>query len=160
MVPTGFTEDKWVQRGGDSSVRSDGGASRGDLHLRAAGRSKWLADAKPGVPFVPTVPDAASSVSATPQGGGNDVLTIYTPGMVPDIWKPGQAKQIKAGSDLVFQMHYTANGKAGQGSDRIGLVFAKEPPTERIITTAARSTTALRFRPATAISRPKRPCRW
>ena len=32
------------------------------------------------------------------QGQGNDVLTIYTPGMVPDIWKPGQAKQIKAGS--------------------------------------------------------------
>ena len=29
---------------------------------------------------------------------GNDVLCIYTPGMVPDMWKPGQAKQIKAGS--------------------------------------------------------------
>ena len=27
---------------------------------------------------------------------------------------PGQAKLIKAGSDLVFQMHYTANGKTAQ----------------------------------------------
>jgi hypothetical protein len=73
------------------------------------------------------------------QGQGSDVLCIYTPGMVPDIWKPGQAKQIKAGTDLIFQMHYTASGKPGSDRTKVGLVFAKEPPTERIITVGALS---------------------
>jgi len=30
----------------------------------------------------------------------------------------GQAKLVKAGSDIVFQMHYTANGKAGIGPEQ------------------------------------------
>ncbi len=33
----------------------------------------------------------------------------------PSIMKPGQAKLVKAGSDIVLQMHYTANGKASHG---------------------------------------------
>jgi hypothetical protein len=40
----------------------------------------------------------------------------------------------KAGSDLIFQMHYTANGKPAKDRTRIGIVFAKEPPSERIYT--------------------------
>jgi hypothetical protein len=51
--------------------------------------------------------------------------------------KPGQAKLVKAGSDLVLQMHYTANGKATTDISRIGIVFATEKPTERILTLAA-----------------------
>jgi hypothetical protein len=34
-------------------------------------------------------------------------------------------------------MHYTANGKAGVDKSRIGLVFSKEHPTQRILTLAA-----------------------
>ncbi len=73
-------------------------------------------------------------------GGNSEVLTIYTPGMVPDVWKPGVAKKIAAGSDLIFQMHYTANGKEAVDQTKIGLVFAKEPPTQRVITLAAVNT--------------------
>jgi hypothetical protein len=51
--------------------------------------------------------------------------------------KPGQAKLVKAGSDIVLQMHYTANGKAGSDVSRIGIVFATVKPTERILTLAA-----------------------
>jgi hypothetical protein len=105
------------------------------IFIREPG-NKWLADAKPGVPYVPVVSNGQQRFLNT-QGQGNDVLTIYTPGMVPDIWKPGQAKQIKAGSDLIFQMHYTASGKAGKDQTRIGLAFATEEPKERIITLGA-----------------------
>src|SRR5262249_51760863 len=98
----------------------------------------WLKGVPPGVPFVPTVANAGQRFGNT-QGGGNDVLTIYTPGMVPDVFEPGQAKQIKAGSDLIFQMHYTASGKAGEDQTKIGLVFAKQPPKQRIITVGALS---------------------
>jgi hypothetical protein len=138
VVPTGFTEDKWISQ---VEIRP---SNRTVVHhavmfLREPG-NPWLRDAKPGVPFIPNAKSAGQRFGNT-NGGGNDVLAIYTPGMVPDQWKPGQAKQIKAGSDIVFQMHYTANGKAGDDHTRIGLVFAKEPPTERIVTTACLNNT-------------------
>jgi hypothetical protein len=65
---------------------------------------------------------------------GSEILAIYTPGMVPDVFKPGTAKLIPAGSDLVFQMHYTATGKPGSDRTKLGLVFAKEPPKQRAFT--------------------------
>ena len=134
VVPTGFTEDKWIS---EVEIRP---SNRTVVHhavmfIREPG-NKWLAEAKPGVPIIPAVANAGQRFLNT-QGQGNDVLSIYTPGMVPDIWQSGQAKQIKAGSDIVLQMHYTANGQAGQDQTRIGLVFAKEPPKERIITIGA-----------------------
>jgi len=105
------------------------------IFIREPG-NKWLADAQPGVPFTPKVSGPGQRFGNT-QGQGSDILCIYTPGMVPDVWKPGQAKQIKAGSDLIFQMHYTASGKPGSDRTKIGLVFSKEPPTERVITMGA-----------------------
>jgi len=44
------------------------------------------------------------------------------------------AKFIPAGSDLVFQMHYTTSGKADVDQTSIGLVFAKQLPEQRVIT--------------------------
>ncbi len=61
---------------------------------------------------------------------GGQYLGGYAPGAVPQRWKPGQARLIRAGSDLIFQMHYTANGKPAVDRTRIGLVFAKRPPDE------------------------------
>ncbi|HJZ97464.1 MAG TPA: hypothetical protein VKE70_13235, partial [Candidatus Solibacter sp.] len=43
-------------------------------------------------------------------------------------YQPGTAIRIPAGAVLVFQMHYTANGKATTDRTRIGLRLAKEPP--------------------------------
>jgi hypothetical protein len=105
------------------------------MFIREPG-NPWLKDAKPGIPFVPKVANAGQRFGNT-NGQGNDILTIYTPGMVPDIWGPGQAKQMKAGSDIIFQMHYTASGKAAKDKTRIGIVFASEAPKERIITIGA-----------------------
>lgn len=136
VVPTGFTEDKWVSQ---IEIRPSNRAvvHHAVIFIREPG-NPWMKEAKPGVPFVPTVANAGQRFGNT-QGGGNDVLAIYTPGMVPDMFQPGQAKQIKAGSDLIFQMHYTANGKAGEDHTRVGLVYAKQPPTQRIITVGALS---------------------
>ena len=64
----------------------------------------------------------------------SDILLVYAPGSTPDNWPAGMAKYIPAGSDLVFQMHYTSNGKAGLDETRIGLIFAKEEPAKRVLT--------------------------
>jgi hypothetical protein len=122
VVPTGFTEDKWVQmaeaRPSDRTI-----THHAQIFIREPG-SKWLANQKPGVPL----PLANSSSM------GSEILAIYTPGMVPDVYKPGTAKLIPAGSDLVFQMHYKGSRKPGSDRTRLDLVFAKEPPKERVFT--------------------------
>jgi hypothetical protein len=68
-------------------------------------------------------------------GGRQEYLAGYAPGMSAQIWKPGQARLLKAGSVLEFQMHYATNGKPATDRTRIGLVFAKGPVTEQIIGT-------------------------
>src|SRR5260370_9354214 len=44
------------------------------------------------------------------------------------------AKFIPAGSDLVFQMHYTANGRAASEQSSIGLIFSKHAPEQQVLT--------------------------
>ena len=129
VIPTGFTEDKWVRM---SETRpSDRAVVHHMVVFARDPKSQWLREAKPGVPFVPDQPGSLINIG----GGGNEIIAVYTPGMVPDIWKPNQARLIKAGSDLVLQVHYTSSGKDTQDQTKVGLVFAKEPPAERIIST-------------------------
>ncbi len=132
VMPTGFTEDKWIQaveaRPSDRTV-----VHHIVIFIRDP-NSKWLRAAQPGIPFTP--PGGGKEFNNT-AGGGSDILSIYTPGMVPDIWRPGLGKKVKAGSDLVFQVHYTTNGKATSDLSKIGMVFAKEPPKDRAYTFAA-----------------------
>lgn len=136
VVPTNLTEDKWVQMvEARPSARSV--VHHIVVYIREPG-SNWLrGEAAPGVPFVPpkTTPDGKQRGDIG--GAGSDILTIYTPGNLPDMFRPGQAKLLKAGSDLIFQMHYTTNGKPASDKTSIGLIFAKEPPKERVITVAA-----------------------
>jgi len=47
---------------------------------------------------------------------------------------PGMAKLVKAGSDLVFEIHYTPVGKRADDRTQVGLVFAAEPPAKRVLT--------------------------
>ena len=67
-----------------------------------------------------------------------ELLVGFAPGIPPTSLLPGQAKLVKAGSDLVLQLHYTANGKPGSDRSRIGLIFAKEPPKVRVSMTSQR----------------------
>jgi hypothetical protein len=136
VIPTGFTEDKWVQAvEARPSARSV--VHHVVVYVREPG-SKWLrGEAQAGVPFVPPRATPDGKPRSDIGGAGSDILTIYTPGNVPDTFRPNQAKLIKAGSDLVFQMHYTANGKtAAADKTSVGLIFAKQPPAERVLTVA------------------------
>ena len=61
-------------------------------------------------------------------------LEVFAPGADPVILKPGQARLIKAGSYIVFEIHYTPNGQAQSDRTSVGLIFAKQPPQERVRT--------------------------
>jgi len=137
IVPTGFTADKWVRF---AEARP---GNRALVHhiiafIREPG-SKWMKDAQPGVPFVPEKRKKDKKDEGDDDGGAfsGDAIAGYAPGMYPMRLESGQAKLIKAGSDIVFQLHYTANGKPGTDRSKVGLVFATEPPKERVFTLGA-----------------------
>ena len=160
VVPTNLTEDKWVER---AEVRP---GNRAVVHhvigfVREPG-SKWLQEAKPGIPFVPrrryqdpqrgSADSQRGSADATrgsadreadPQRGGQNegdggrasgaLLVGFAPGMQPQMLPSGHGMLIKAGSDLVLQMHYTANGKPGLDRTKIGVVYAKGLVSKRVL---------------------------
>jgi hypothetical protein len=122
LLPTGLKEDKWVRM---AEVRP---GNRAVVHhliafIREPG-SDWLPEIKLGEPYVPK--------KGGNNGGMGGWLVGYAPGFRAMQLEPGQAMLVKAGSDIIFQMHYTPNGTAGSDKTKVGLVFAKEPPKERV----------------------------
>jgi hypothetical protein len=140
VLPTGFTKDTWVEA---AEVRP---GNRTVVHhviafIRPPG-SAWLKDAKPGVPFVPQRTERGRR-NANSEGGdegsmaGIELLVGYAPGLPEQKFLPGQGRLIPAGSDIVFQLHYTASGKAQTDQTKVGLVYCKQEPKQRIVTLTA-----------------------
>jgi hypothetical protein len=57
----------------------------------------------------------------------------WSPGFAPFVSPPGTASRLQAGHDLVMQIHYHPTGKPETDRSRIGLYFAKEPPSRKIV---------------------------
>ena len=104
IIPTGFTQDTWVRaRAGRadqlsrrSTTSSRTCASRAPTTSRTCRRTSSSRRPRPRT-------DAAK---APKDDVPNDWLTGYAPGQPPDMFKPGQAKLIPAGSDIVLEIHY------------------------------------------------------
>jgi hypothetical protein len=109
FIQTDFPEDRWVER-----AETVPGAPEVVHHIVV-----FLVP--PGEDFFPGNPKAPA-------------LAGTAPGDMPLILPPGTAKYLPKGSRLVFQMHYTPNGKAQKDRSSIGLIFAKMPPTREVIT--------------------------
>jgi mono/diheme cytochrome c family protein len=107
-VPTNYKEDHWITA---AEIRSTG---RSAVHH-----------------VIVFIQDPNSQSNANT--GGN-LLAGVAPGEQPARFLPGTGKKIAAGSRLIFQMHYTPNGKATTDVTTIGLKYAKEPPKHQIQT--------------------------
>jgi len=128
IVPTHFKRDTWVRL---AEVRP--GDRVHTHHIVVSVRepnSNWLAGEPIGVPF---------TLNPHEFGGGvpGEFLAGYGPGAMPELLAPGEAKLVEAGSDLVFQLHYTTDGRPGCDRSRIGLVLSHEPPRQRVLMLAA-----------------------
>jgi hypothetical protein len=133
VVPSGFTKDTWVI---DGEVRPSNRTvvHHASVHVRPPG-SQWMHDAKPGEPYVP--PHSAPGAPPPAGNQSNEWLLGYVPGVHGEYFDKTRraAKLIPAGADLVFEMHYTANGKAaGVDQTKVGFVLAKQPPEKRLLT--------------------------
>ena len=107
-VPTKLTEDRWVQaaeaRPGDRSV----------VHHIIV----YVDDHKGG----------------KRPGQGPMHLCGYAPGDMPSVYPDGTAKKVPAGSDFVFEIHYTPIGRIRTDRSKVGLVFSKVPVTRQAYT--------------------------
>ncbi len=65
---------------------------------------------------------------------GADLLVGWAPGDPANVFEPGTAKRVKAGTIFRIQMHYTPSGTARKDRSRFGLRLAKGPVREQIIT--------------------------
>lgn len=131
IVPTHFDGDQWVQMS-EFRPGSPAHVHHAVVYIRPP-NSDWLRHAPVGVPFTAsTLSDPVEQRQA--HETTSDLLLVYAPGSSPDQWPEGMAKFIPAGSDLVFQMHYTTNGTADQDQTSVGIVFAKKPPGQRVVT--------------------------
>jgi hypothetical protein len=131
IVPTNFREDRWVQTA-EVLPALPSNVHHAVVYVRPPD-SNWLRHAPVGASFTAsTLTDPEDRHGA--HWTDSDVLLVYAPGSSPDAWPATMAKLIPAGSDLVFQMHYTANGRAARDQSSIGLIFSKQAPKQRVLT--------------------------
>jgi hypothetical protein len=138
VIPSGLTKDTWVTAG---EVRP--GAPDHVHHAIVCVRppgSTWMKDAKPWVPYI--LPKDSGGINgqidaldpqSDPVNLNYEFLAGYSPGMGPQRFDMDHsAKLIPAYSDLVFQLHYTTNGKTtGEDRTKIALTMADAPPLKR-----------------------------
>jgi len=131
IVPTNFKEDRWVRMAEVlPALRSN--VHHAVVYVRPPD-SNWLRHAPVGIPFTAsTLTDPEDRRGA--HWTDSDILLVYAPGSSPNAWPDKMAKFISAGSALVFQMHYTANGRAASDQSSIGLIFSKRAPEQRVLT--------------------------
>ena len=102
-VPTGFTEDRWIQ----------------------------AAEARPGdravVHHIGVYVDDHDPASSAAEPKVKHVVALYFPGDNSPVFPSGIARRIPAGSDLIFEVHYTPIGVAKTDVSSVGMILAKEP---------------------------------
>ena len=112
VTPTNFKEDVWIEA---AEARP---GNRAVVHHIIV----WYRDPK--------------SPRRRRDGLGDGFIVGTAPGDMPQIYPPGVARKIPAGSELVWQLHYTPDGKVEKDRSQVGFVFykGKEPPQHAAIT--------------------------
>jgi len=124
LVKMNFPEDRWVIA---ADLRP--GNPQAVHHMRANVRppdSDFMRTAEPGVAYEQGDPAMGR------QDEGIDLLGKFNPGLgAQDFSLFQSAKFVPKGSDIIFNMHYTATGKETTDRSRLALVFSKNPPKYR-----------------------------
>ncbi|HZI29822.1 MAG TPA: cytochrome c [Gemmatimonadaceae bacterium] len=141
-VPTGITEDKWVQ-----AIEIMPGSREVVHHVLVYARVPSPPGATPPTPASPRptplfvrnrehdVPDPPRSDS-TPRRQLGALIGSTAPGTNVVEFPAGAALRLRAGTVLTFQMHYTPHGHQMKDRTSIGFKFAKERPDEEIFAAA------------------------
>lgn len=124
VVDPGWTEDKWIK-----SV-----------------------EARPGNPeVVHHILIFVRTPSEIRRGGpgqiGTEWLAAYAPGIRQEPLPEGMARFVPAGSQLIFQQHYTPNGSLQTDRSYLGVVFADKEEIRKEVAVASAGNYAFRIPP-------------
>jgi hypothetical protein len=122
-IPTNFKEDHWVEA---TQILST--SSQVVHHVLILIDSSGPAPA--GV-VRPWTPPYTSLIGGGGGGLDGSFATTLAAGRGM-IYPPGRAKLLPAGATIVMQIHYTPDGTPHQSKTRLGMRFAKQPPTEPV----------------------------
>ena len=166
IVPTNFKEDKWVTAAeilpGNRKVvhhviafiqtpemieqfKKGEGRARALMQSNVFYREGTLLKVKADAPVIDdgcSAPNGGSAFKRPGAGEGGDAFGLFLAGYAPgkgiDVFPPGTAKKVPAGSMLVFQMHYSSYGGKFEGIQgdrtRLGLHFTSKPPERSLKT--------------------------
>jgi hypothetical protein len=135
-VPSGLTEDKWVQ-----AIEILPGARDVVHHVLVYAREPGVTARPPAIRLrADTARQAAAGAGGGGGGGGGGgsgrslgaLVATTAPGTNAITFPKGTALRLGAGTVFTFQMHYTPHGHAMKDRTSVGLVFAKAPPVEEI----------------------------
>jgi hypothetical protein len=143
-----LAEDKWIEkievRPGNAAVvhhalvftRAPGSGFRRDLQ-------PGQAQGRPEVKTDHAHPQTETGMFAIGNRypGEVELIADYVPNGNPFVAAPGEGRLLRAGSHMLFQMHYTSNGKATTDRTRVGIVYAKNPPKTRVVNDAVTNMT-------------------
>jgi len=110
-----------------------------EITAKLLAEDRWLARAevKPGAPAVVhhiLVHFVLPGDLPPPRGRNpNPAAVAWTPGEPAYDFPPGSALRIPAGSRVVFEMHYTPNGKEARDRSKLGLTFARTAPQRELV---------------------------
>jgi peroxiredoxin len=110
-IPTFISEDKWI-----TAIEARAGAEDVVHHILV-----FLADEN-------------GEIDRRNVGLDDGYLCAMVPGDTPSIFPKGYAKKLPAGSTVVFQVHYTTNGKNRKDKCSVGMIFTDEP-VEHVVKT-------------------------
>jgi hypothetical protein len=134
-IPTGFTRDTWI-----TSIEIRPG-NRSVVHHVSMAIVPHSAEVIYGLARAEATERDAAGVQVHRVQKADRLAPLmgleatYDPGTTPTDFRPYQAgKLIRAGLDLVIQMHYTPTGRATTDQTRIGFTLAKEKPVRQFVT--------------------------
>ncbi len=117
VIDPGITEDRWVSA----------------IEIRPTARAQTHHVLALEVPPGMTVEQAAQQMDR--QGFvESGYFAVFVPGSRPNVYPPGMAKLLRAGTKFLMQLHYTPNGKKAVDRTQVAMRFAKEPITTEVKT--------------------------
>lgn len=131
IFPLHFEHDTWVRA---AEFRIDQRAVIHHINAFVRGpESSFLAGFPVNRIFVPTTAERGKRRTGEGLFARRQLLLGYEPGYEPSPWLDSGAKLIKAGSDVIFEMHYNPNGKPAVDHSQFALYFATEAPKDRVL---------------------------
>ncbi len=131
IVPLHLEHDTWV-RAAEFQIDQAASVHHMNAFVRPPGSSFLYGEPENQI-FTPTVAERGRRREGERVFDRRQLLLGYEPGYQAMAWLPDGAKLLPAGSDLVFEMHYSPSGKAAVDHSKLALYFAPATPRYRVL---------------------------